>query len=43
MQVAISCRHGNIDADLQSYISRKSEKLLKYFERVTAIEVHDRI
>ncbi len=39
MQVALSCRHGSIDSDLQSYISRKAEKLLKYFERVTAIEV----
>lgn len=39
MQVAISCRHGSISADLQEYITRKCEKLLTYFERVTAINV----
>lgn len=39
MQVAISCRHGSIASDVQEYIARKSEKLLTYFERVTAINV----
>lgn len=39
MQVAITCRHGNIPQETHEYISRKSEKLLNYFERVTAIEV----
>ena len=39
MQVAITCRHGNIQPDVNDYISRKSEKLLTYFERVTAIQV----
>lgn len=39
MQVAISCRHGSISKDLNDYISRKAEKLLNYFERVTAIGV----
>ncbi|MFV0443236.1 MAG: ribosome hibernation-promoting factor, HPF/YfiA family [Planctomycetaceae bacterium] len=39
MQVALSCRHGSVSADVQDYITRKSEKLLTYFERVTAINV----
>jgi putative sigma-54 modulation protein len=39
VQVAITCRHGNIKPDLNEYITRKSEKLLTYFERVTAIQV----
>lgn len=39
MQVAITCRHGNIKPELHSYITRKSEKLLTYFERVTQIVV----
>ena len=39
MQVAITCRHGNIKPDVNDYITRKSEKLLTYFERVTAIQV----
>lgn len=39
MQVEITCRHGSIGEDFQDYISRKSEKLLTYFERVTAIVV----
>ncbi len=39
MQVAITCKHGQLSANQQEYISRKSEKLLTYFERVTAINV----
>jgi putative sigma-54 modulation protein len=39
VQVAITCRHGNIRDEVQEYISQKSEKLLTYFERVTSIEV----
>lgn len=39
MQVAITCRHGDLHKSDQGYISQKSEKLLTYFERVTAIEV----
>jgi putative sigma-54 modulation protein len=39
VQVEITCRHGDIKPDLQEYIKRKSEKLLTYFERVTAIRV----
>ena len=39
MQVAITCKHGQLSANQQEYITRKSEKLLTYFERVTAINV----
>ena len=39
MQVAITCRHGDLKQGDQDYIGQKSEKLLTYFERVTAIEV----
>jgi putative sigma-54 modulation protein len=39
VQVAITCRHGSIKPDLNEYITRKSEKLLTYFERVTQIQV----
>ncbi|WP_298859672.1 ribosome-associated translation inhibitor RaiA [uncultured Gimesia sp.] len=39
MQVAITCRHGSVSDGLRDYITGKSEKLLKYFERVTAIQV----
>ncbi|MEX0718686.1 MAG: ribosome-associated translation inhibitor RaiA [Planctomycetaceae bacterium] len=39
MQVAIACRHGNIKPDAEDHIRRKAEKLLTYFERVTAIQV----
>jgi len=39
VQVAITCRHGEIPDDTRAYITRKAEKLLNYFERVTAIDV----
>ncbi len=39
MQVAITCRHGKISEGVRDQISRKSGKLLTYFERVTAIGV----
>lgn len=39
MQVEITCRHGAITPEFQEYITRKSEKLLNFFERVTAIQV----
>ncbi|MCA9078816.1 MAG: ribosome-associated translation inhibitor RaiA [Planctomycetaceae bacterium] len=39
MQVAITCRHGDIPDDVREYITQKVEKLLNYFERVTAINV----
>ncbi|QDT34050.1 ribosome hibernation-promoting factor, HPF/YfiA family [Thalassoglobus polymorphus] len=39
MQVAITCRHGEISGDFRDYMSRKSEKLLHYFERVQSAQV----
>ncbi|MDA0834375.1 MAG: ribosome-associated translation inhibitor RaiA [Planctomycetota bacterium] len=39
MQVAIACRHGSISADVQQYMTDKSQKLLTLFERITAIQV----
>ena len=39
MQVAITCKHGQLGANQQEYMTRKAEKLLTFFERVTAINV----
>ncbi len=39
MQVAITCRHGDIPDTIREYITQKAEKLPNYFERVTAINV----
>jgi putative sigma-54 modulation protein len=39
VQIAITCRHGSISDELRDTMARKSEKLLTYFERVTAIGV----
>ncbi len=39
MQVAIACRHGSLHHDTQAYVTAKAEKLLTYFDRVTAIAV----
>ncbi|MBW3540853.1 MAG: ribosome-associated translation inhibitor RaiA [Planctomycetes bacterium] len=39
MQVAITCRHGTIRDEVRDQIRAKAERLLTYFERVTAIEV----
>ena len=39
MQVAITSRHGSVSDNTREYIATKSEKLLTYFERVTAIQV----
>jgi putative sigma-54 modulation protein len=39
VHVAITCKHGQLSANQQEYMTRKSEKLLTYFERVTAINV----
>jgi putative sigma-54 modulation protein len=39
VQIAITCRHGSIPDDIRETLARKSEKLLTYFERVTAIGV----
>ena len=39
MQVAIAARHGELKPEVQDYISRKAEKLLTFFDRVTSITV----
>lgn len=39
MQVAITSRHGTLSPNAQEHIARKAEKLLTYFDRVTAINV----
>ena len=39
MQVAIAARHGELKPEVQDYISRKAEKLLTYFDRVTSIVI----
>jgi putative sigma-54 modulation protein len=39
VQVAITCKHGSVKPDVHEYLERKAEKLLTYFERVTAIGV----
>ncbi|VAX42664.1 hypothetical protein MNBD_PLANCTO02-520 [hydrothermal vent metagenome] len=39
MLVEITCRHGGISDSERDYLTRKVEKLLVYFERVTAIGV----
>lgn len=39
MQVAITCRHGSIGQELRDYITRKSEKLVRYLDRVSEIDV----
>ena len=39
MQVAITCRHGSIRPELREYISRKAEKLVKYLDTVSEIDV----
>ncbi len=39
MQVAITARHGNIKPDMREYITRKSEKLVRYLDQVSEIDV----
>ena len=39
MQVAITCRHGSVQDAVRANSSANAEKLLTYFERVTAIGV----
>ncbi len=39
MQVAITSRHGHLSPGAQDYIRQKAEKLLTFFERVTAITI----
>ena len=39
MQIRISTRHGNVSEQTQSEIRAKAEKLTRFFDRLTAIEV----
>ena len=39
MQIKISARHGQLSDATQEFIREKAEKLLRFFERLTLIEV----
>ena len=39
MQIKISARHGHLSEPTQQFIREKAEKLLRFFERLTSIEV----
>ena len=39
MQIKISARHGHLSDETQQFIHEKAEKLLRFFERLTQIEV----
>ena len=39
MQIKLSVRHGQMGDATQQYIRDKAEKLLRFFERLTSIEV----
>jgi putative sigma-54 modulation protein len=39
VHIEISTRHGSLGPDQQAYLHEKAEKLLKYFDRIMAIEV----
>ena len=39
MRIEISARHCTLGQEQQSYLREKAEKLLKYFDRLMAIEV----
>ncbi len=39
MQIKISARHGHLGEDLQGFIEEKARKLLRFFERLSSIEV----
>ena len=39
MQVAITSRHGSISQELREYITRKSEKIVRYLSEVSEIAV----
>ena len=39
MQIKISARHGHLSEPTQQFIREKAEKLLRFFERLTLIEV----
>jgi putative sigma-54 modulation protein len=39
VQIKISARHGHLSEPTQQFIREKAEKLLRFFERLTSIEV----
>lgn len=39
MQVAITCRHGSIRPELREHITQKAEKLVRYLNTVSEIDV----
>jgi putative sigma-54 modulation protein len=39
MQVAITARHGSVKQDLTEYVTRKSQKLVRYLDQVSEIDV----
>ena len=39
MQIEFTSRHGSVSDELRAHMTRKAEKLLTFFERVTAIQV----
>lgn len=39
MRVDITCRHGSVNEEVTDHIRQKSEKLLTFHERLTAINV----
>ena len=39
LEIAISTRHGNLQADTQERIKSKVEKLPRYYDRITGIDV----
>ena len=39
MQVAITCRHGSIRPELREYITGKAEKLVRYLDTISEIDV----
>ena len=39
MQIKISARHGHLSEATQQFIREKAEKLLRFFDRLTSIEV----
>jgi putative sigma-54 modulation protein len=39
VQIEVSSRHGTVSEEVRRHLAQKAEKLLTYFERVTAIQV----
>jgi putative sigma-54 modulation protein len=39
VQIEVTSRHGTVSEEVRRHLAQKAEKLLTYFERVTAIQV----